>query len=474
MGFRGQPALNALFYRTQWLNLDRHGRRGSSSTTGLGDYRLSGWFHLPLLGMLIYANAGAVTTLVGTLVWICSHFLWVQTAPAWWVAVLCLVLFFSSTAYAMAFARQNYQILGWMWLPAALYAVIHDHAFLAALLWTGMCLFGLTQPLFGLIALSPLCFGGQAHYLVWLTGVSIFFTGLRLMPLWKSKQAVSSFKTTSKLIGANRENVRYKRSSRGMRVLDFYFVIWYGLLVGLLCWVEAPWVSLPMVGLGIYIFNQFFVRVADEQSLYILMASLIMVVGLESIPNTTILLVLFLVLNPFGGFLSIQPYASIVGPIRIFSPYDHSTLEKKISDFFKSVPAGARVFFAFQDPQGEYFRIFDGFRSVMELPFYVANKAGFLLFPNWYSVAETNHRKAPSLWGRSWPQIRQQCSRWQADYAVVYRTGLLGPPLSVPSWCSLVSTVRLEFDHAQFDLSDKLRQQTWILVKKKKEIKKCW
>ena len=119
MGFNPQNAINNLFYRTQWINLDRYGRDGRSPITGLGDYPLKNWFHLSLPASYIFANAGAVTTLTGTLVWVISHFFWLEHAGVVWLLFIIIVLLLSTTAYAMAFARQNYQILGWMWYPAA-------------------------------------------------------------------------------------------------------------------------------------------------------------------------------------------------------------------------------------------------------------------------------------------------------------------------------------------------------------------
>ena len=37
MGFHPQNAINSMFYRTQWINLDRYGRSQHSPVLGLGD-----------------------------------------------------------------------------------------------------------------------------------------------------------------------------------------------------------------------------------------------------------------------------------------------------------------------------------------------------------------------------------------------------------------------------------------------------
>ena len=43
----------------------------------------------------------------------------------------------------MAFVRQNYQILGWMWLPTALYGVSSEQWALASFAWFA-AVFGIT------------------------------------------------------------------------------------------------------------------------------------------------------------------------------------------------------------------------------------------------------------------------------------------------------------------------------------------
>jgi hypothetical protein len=126
MGFRPKNALNSFFYRTQWLNIDRYGRDGISPVAGLGDYPLSRWSHITALSHSLYAYAGATTTLLGTLAWALSHLVWIESARAGWVLLVTLTLTLSSTAYAMAMVRQNYNVIGWLWMPLGLFAVYSE------------------------------------------------------------------------------------------------------------------------------------------------------------------------------------------------------------------------------------------------------------------------------------------------------------------------------------------------------------
>ena len=60
MGFHPHNAINSLFYRTQWINLDRYGRSQHSPVLGLGDYPLKNWFHLSLPASLKFMRMRAL------------------------------------------------------------------------------------------------------------------------------------------------------------------------------------------------------------------------------------------------------------------------------------------------------------------------------------------------------------------------------------------------------------------------------
>ena len=122
MGFHPLNAINSLFYRTQWINLKSYGRNGRSPLIGLGDFPLRKWFHLSYLGSFFYANAAPIVTLIGIFFWSFSHSVWMAEQNIYWSILLSLILLFSSTGFAMAFAKQNYQILGWMFLPLVLFS----------------------------------------------------------------------------------------------------------------------------------------------------------------------------------------------------------------------------------------------------------------------------------------------------------------------------------------------------------------
>lgn len=423
MGFHPCNALNSFFYRTQWLNIERYGRRGKSPVVGLGDHSLASWFHYSLPAGYIYANAGAVTTLASTLVWVFSHLIWLESADWWWVLTLLLILLFSTTSYAMAFARQNYQILGWMWYPLALYAVGQGESILASFAWFAAAIFGITPIFFGIPVVVVMAMMQGDLLLIWTIAPAVLLVALRFMPLLLSGSLFQTLNNIAKLIGASRIKVRYNRGMNRFGIVNVYYTLLYLSAFALLSVSIGKLATLPLVGVFIYLINQRFFRVADEQSLYIIVCSLFMATALTHQPHILAGLAVFLSLNPCGLFLSIQELCKDrVGPIHAYTPYDHRRLLNEVYEFMSDVPYGEKIYFAFDDPNDSYSNIFDGYRIIHELPLFVASDKGVHLFPDWYAVSETNYEGAPQIWGREPDEVKDNLVRWATSYVIVYQT----------------------------------------------------
>jgi hypothetical protein len=85
------------------------------------------------------------------------------------------------------------------------------------------------------------------------------------------------------------------------------------------------------------------------------------------------------------------------------------------------VSAGEAVYCGFNNPEGRYGNIFDGYRVIHEAPLCVAAEKNFHLVPDWYAVLETNFDGAPECWGRSVDEVLENCDRWSAKYALIYQ-----------------------------------------------------
>jgi hypothetical protein len=423
MGFHPHNSINSLFYRTQWINLDRYGRSHRSPILGLGDYPLKNWFHLSLPASYVYANAGAVTTLSCTIVWICSHLLWLDTFSPWWVLLVSVFLLLSSTAYAMAFARQNYQMLGWMFLPSALYFTLQGELVVASFAWLATGLSGLTPAFFAVpIALTIALSQGNMLLSVVLTPLLIISVS-RFLPLMHSSDPFKAVTQILKLIGFTQKGVRYNYGMKNFGLMNTYFTSLYVAMGFLISYAQGHIVVLPFLGALVYLFNQRFFRVADEQSLIVIAASLFAISAIQAEPNWLTLLATWLAFNPLGSFLSIQQLGKRGGDssILINEPFDHTPLMVGVEYFLRAVQPGDKVYCAFDDPNGKYSNIFDGYRVIHELPLNIASQKSFHLFPDWWAVAQTNYIGAPQCWGRSVDDVVDNCRRWDANFSIIYK-----------------------------------------------------
>jgi hypothetical protein len=136
----------------------------------------------------------------------------------------------------------------------------------------------------------------------------------------------------------------------------------------------------------------------------------------------TALAAFVIVANPMPVFLGLCSFERDRTLVRTQTrrPFDHTRLQAGLDAFLRDVPAGSRILFAFSDPKGIYEQIFDGYRTLLELPQLVAASRGVHWFPDWHAVAETNYDGAPDFWGRSVEAVVHNARAWRATHVIVY------------------------------------------------------
>ena len=423
MGFDPQNAINSLFYRTQWINLDRYGRKGVSPILGLGRYPLKKWFHLSLLSSYIFANAGAVTTLLGTLFWVFSHLVWIDSVNELHVIEITIILFFSTTAYSMAFVRQNYQILGWMWLPTALYGVSSEQWALASFAWFAAGIFGITPIFFAVPIMITMSLMSESWLPIVVLIPALVLTASRFSLLILEGGLFSALTNIAKMIGMTQRKIRYKREMNRLSIFTLYFFALYLFSSLIFWWVSGSLPVLLLLGALLFLINQRFFRVADEESLIVLVSSLFVFTSMQVNVQWLTYVALWIAISPMGMFLSVQEIKKDGKKIKILinAPFDHSKLQAKMDEFLAPVTEGQIIYFAFNDPDNRYSNIFDGYRVIHELTLSVAADKKVQIFPDWYAVEETNFEGAPQCWGRSVSEVISNCERWDANFAIVYQ-----------------------------------------------------
>ena len=385
---------------------------------------MSRWFHLTLLSSCLYANAGAVCTLAGSLAWVLLNLVWLDAAAAPWVMAVTAVVLFSSTAFAMAFMRQNYNILGWMWFPLALYAVLTGQWVLAALAWVAASMASITVVFVAvpLMIVHALNVGRYEALLVLVP--ALLKLALHAVPMLPAGATRAATVNMAKMIGMTLAGVRYKRASMrlGLSKCVLHLHLRHRLRAALVGAFGASVATRSAGALrdepGRGALRRRAVRHRDVRSVF---AAHLMV----STPSIVELAALSIVANPMPiilGLCALERDRSLVR-VQTRRPFDHTHLQAGLAQFIEGVPAGSTILVAFDDPRGEYERIFDGQRTLLDLPQFIAGSRSIHLFPDWHAVAETNFEGGPDFWGRSPQAVLDNSRRWRATHVIVGQSG---------------------------------------------------
>jgi len=415
-GFHAQNAINSLFYRTQWININRYGRAAYSPIIGIGNYPIYNWWHLSSIASYMYAYAGAVITIVGSIIMISSHFVWLYVVPWNWLLSVIVILIFSSTIIMTTFHSQNYQILSWMWLPVILYTMCNGDLIAATLLLSAAGIFGITV----IILTAPLVICQtilmEDFRVLLILLPALLIKSINFIPVFINARIKESIGVVGKMVGFVHTDVKYKRKSMGLSIHHLYMLLLYSVAIicFLIAYKEIPYFI--FIAYLIFLCNQLFIRFADDQSV---MLFFILVTTFELVthqPNIIAGLGLMIVANPRPSYLAIGHK----NRVRVYKPFDVDPILENLNQFLK-VPEHSRVLFAFNDPQGEYEKIFDGYRIMLEAPLVVASDRKVHLFPDWWAVAQTNYKGSPTIWGRSKNEVIRNMEYWHADFVIVYQ-----------------------------------------------------
>ena len=87
-----------------------------------------------------------------------------------------------------------------------------------------------------------------------------------------------------------------------------------------------------------------------------------------------------------------------------------------------SFQSNERILFQFDNPNGSYNKIFDGYRNVYELLLYCGNLQNLHIFPDWYFIQETNTSDGLEVWGRNLTDVFVSREKISFDYFIAYET----------------------------------------------------
>jgi hypothetical protein len=429
--FAPHLGIMSLFYWIRAFNIFQHGRTGHAPNLGLGNYDLSRCFNYSLPSLYAYWGAGAVSILFGMFSWWLAHLLWWESiAPGW----LCLIMglsLISTFFYGNTFGMQNYNALGWCFFPVWLFSVMHGNWLLAAIAMLLISFGSFTC----VVMAGMLSFVIAATTFSWMPVIACLPVGFKLLTHLRSragwKEYLVILRKVAAAIGLTHVNVKYRRKRELIRMVhNFYYIALFIPMVAAYWWTGSPHAYLLFGGLGIMIINAYIARFSDYQSIYMLMFSLSTAAVIEA-QNPWLLIPYLFAVNPLPYMIGIQPNRLCLDVVPKMEPFSIRQLRQDMESFLQPVCEGQRVLMAFENPNGNYRKVFDGYRAILELPLYIAAEKNFHLMPDWWAVFEVNYEGAPEFWGRDVESVKANLEQWKADYALVYQED--NPELA-PQW----------------------------------------
>lgn len=420
--FAAHTGLNGLFYWRQQLNFDQYGRNGKSPHVGIGNFKLSNWWHIPLTANYLYRYTGAILPLLGMFGWLGFHTLWLDlpdVAIEWGVLVLFLALI-SSQFYANAFIIQNYNVVGWLFFPLALWGMINGNYWVATFGWLAVSLGSLTALFIGCI-LS----------LLWSIQLFSFFPLLSVFPAVLKYLSHFSYNENlwntltlrAKAIGLTADKgVKYLRKNNSKTNISIRFII--KIIIGLLFIIivyiyNYNFIFMPFSIILLYIINKYMYRFADDQSFYMAMFSISIPIVMTT-PSPLILIAYWLVISPLPLFIGAHKGTKYDVP-EPHKPFYIKEILDKVNDFIDPVNKNERILLALSNPGGIYSNIFDGYRVLYESVFYIGSMNEVHVFPDWNAIQENNYEGAPEFWGRDPETVLTNVNKWKANTVLIYQ-----------------------------------------------------
>lgn len=439
--------INSLFYWTAALNLYRFGRTGFCPYIGLGNYPLSRYFHYSLFSLFSYWGGSTVTVLFGMFGWLLIHLIWIGCVNTYWVVTIIFLIAISTTFYASTFVLQNYNALGWLFFPLGIYGIAIENWIIVGTAWF---LASLGSPTVVFIAsiisvVNAVTIGSLAPI------YTLVPAGLKLLthfyPLIVSKNIKFSVLNLMKAIGLCSKTTKYRYAfPLETTLVRLYFLLLYVQFFIVVYLIGGTFPAIFLTGIIIFILNSTYLPFADGHHIQLLMVSLSAIYAFR-ILDPRVIISFWLVISPLPFFIPFPFMKSVLDIVPVAAPFSIMKLQEDMENFLSPVNLGEKVLMVFDNPGGMFNRVFDGYRVLVELPFYIASKKKIHLMPDWWAVFELNYENAPEFWGRDVKSVLKNVKFWKAGYAVIYQKA--GTELE-PKWQSTGFRVLAKFSWADY------------------------
>ena len=223
-------------------------------------------------------------------------------------------------------------------------------------------------------------------------------------------------------ISGRGKKIKYKRPKTSKEILGiFYYAILYlqFIIISYLFLEEIDLILL--LAFFIFILNNLIFRFADYQSIYTMMATTCIA---SSIINfcPQVFISLLIVLNPLPILIGFDKIQGVFEIPKVLKPFDISEIFDSVEELILMIPKEGTLTMNFNNPHGDYGKIFDELNPQREVFSYIATKHKRLFYPDSYCVYQDNSNELSKniVWGRENEQIHQLLDSTKANYTIFY------------------------------------------------------
>jgi hypothetical protein len=415
------------FYKIQNLNFTKFGNYGVSDLLDYKKYNLANFWHVSRLSVLIYSKYGCLVTLLGTFLFVFFHFIFISNISGLsdflWILLIIFLFTCSTTVYGSCFACQNYSPLAYIFFPLFIFFTINHFYIISSLLLLIILLFSFSffiiSVLF-IILLDNFSFI-NSFYLLLPSNVYLLY---RFYFILNKNFFFNSILKIFRFTGFIKKNNRYKRRDISLNnKTSFYFLILYtlGILVFFIGNKKFP--DFALIGLIIFVINQYLVRFSDFENVIIAYISLFAIDAIQHTDSFLSIFSFFIVSNPHPFFFRICSPKNFFhyNEIFKFKPINSFFLEKKISILFKNIKKKERIYFVFRSPfKNLRDNLFNGYQYIVDFPTYVANKNDLMIFPNSHTPFIYNKKTDINPWCNNPLNLKKKLLQFKCNYFLIF------------------------------------------------------
>jgi hypothetical protein len=421
-GFRQLNTFNDYFYYTQAHNIKENTWSGRSATIGKGNFRISSWWQLTYASTILFSRYRKQYVFTSMLLFLASIIVIGYMSDNLIRSVLvAIVIFYSTYFYINLFILQNYNALGWIFVPLFFYGIFNDIYILVLFCTLAASFFSFTSVfVMNLFAVTSAIISFNP-----LPILSCLPSQLKLiLHFLRSDRPIYDFTVMATAIGLltkTAEKVQLKRSfSHYIRMLEYLWFELFCILLAFLLMITHQQEGIYFLVLGaVSLANGTIFRFADEQSLQMTLLSACAPI-LIVVDNFSIFLISSIFLYVPSIVLNIFEKNERVSKPTAYELFSTNNIENDLNNFLSCLKEGSLVWLVLNNPKGDYFKVFDGARCLFEPLFFVAQHLNIRISPDWYYVYEENFNDAfKTLWATDNNSL-PQASR-DADYIICFR-----------------------------------------------------